>query len=94
MSGTSADGVDAALVEWPDEASARPFRLLALGKVSELIEGGPAQGAPISLEASLRDAYAECLWSGRDMLPVTNEAGDVVGRIRRDDIALRAEHPQ
>ncbi|WP_417310242.1 ABC transporter ATP-binding protein [Devosia sp.] len=74
--------------------SERPFRLLALGKVSELIEGGTAQGAPISLEASLRDAYAECLWSGRDMLPVTNEAGDVVGRIRRDDIAQRAEHPQ
>lgn len=29
MSGTSADGVDAALVEWPDGAAARPFRLLA-----------------------------------------------------------------
>jgi anhydro-N-acetylmuramic acid kinase len=29
MSGTSADGVDAALVEWPDDARARPFRLLA-----------------------------------------------------------------
>lgn len=29
MSGTSADGVDAALVEWPDDAAARPFRLIA-----------------------------------------------------------------
>lgn len=29
MSGTSADGVDAALVEWPDEGPPRPFRLLA-----------------------------------------------------------------
>lgn len=29
MSGTSADGVDAALVEWPDTPAARPFRLLA-----------------------------------------------------------------
>jgi anhydro-N-acetylmuramic acid kinase len=29
MSGTSADGVDAALVEWPRGAEARPFRLLA-----------------------------------------------------------------
>ena len=28
MSGTSADGVDAALVEWPDDAAACPFRLL------------------------------------------------------------------
>lgn len=29
MSGTSADAIDAALVEWPDGAEARPFRLLA-----------------------------------------------------------------
>lgn len=29
MSGTSADGVDAALVEWPDDAAFRPFELLA-----------------------------------------------------------------
>jgi len=29
MSGTSADGVDAALVEWPDGPSALPFRLVA-----------------------------------------------------------------
>ena len=29
MSGTSADAIDAALVEWPDTAAARPFRLLA-----------------------------------------------------------------
>ena len=29
MSGTSADGVDAALVEWPDEPEAQPFELLA-----------------------------------------------------------------
>ena len=29
MSGTSADGIDAALVEWPDGSGAKPFRLLA-----------------------------------------------------------------
>jgi anhydro-N-acetylmuramic acid kinase len=29
MSGTSADAIDAALVEWPDGAEARPFRLVA-----------------------------------------------------------------
>jgi anhydro-N-acetylmuramic acid kinase len=29
MSGTSADGVDAALVEWPDGPEARPFELVA-----------------------------------------------------------------
>ena len=29
MSGTSADGVDAALVEWPDGPEATPFRLVS-----------------------------------------------------------------
>ena len=29
MSGTSADGIDAALVEWPDDGAARPFELVA-----------------------------------------------------------------
>src|SRR5262245_49513674 len=29
MSGTSADGIDAALVEWPDGPAARPLRLVA-----------------------------------------------------------------
>ena len=29
MSGTSADAVDAAVVEWPDSDDAHPFRLLA-----------------------------------------------------------------
>ncbi len=29
MSGTSADAIDVALVDWPDDASARPFELLA-----------------------------------------------------------------
>jgi anhydro-N-acetylmuramic acid kinase len=32
MSGTSADGVDAALVEWPEGPEARPFRLVAFAQ--------------------------------------------------------------
>jgi anhydro-N-acetylmuramic acid kinase len=32
MSGTSADGVDAALVEWPDGPETQPFRLLAFAE--------------------------------------------------------------
>ncbi len=72
----------------------RPFRLLSLGKVRDLVEAGPAQGEPISAGASLRDAYAECLWSGREMLPVVDESGASIGRIRRDDIAHKAERPQ
>ena len=72
----------------------RPFRLLSLGKVGDLVETGPAQGEPISATASLRDAYAELLWTGRETMPVIDEAGTVIGRIRRDDIAHRAEQPQ
>jgi len=72
----------------------RPFRLLSLGKVRDLVEPGPAQGEPISADASLRDAYAECLWTGREMLPVVDADGVSIGRIRRDDIAHKAERPQ
>lgn len=54
----------------------RPFRLLALGHVAELTEPGNAPGPPIASSASLRDALAECLWSGRDLLPV--EGGGVI----------------
>jgi osmoprotectant transport system ATP-binding protein len=72
----------------------RPFRLLSLGKVRDLVEPGPAQGEPIPADASLRDAYAECLWTGREVLPVIDADGTSIGRIRRDDIAHRAERPQ
>ena len=72
----------------------RPFRLLSLTRVRDLVEPGPAQGEPISANATLRDAYAELLWSGRELLPVVDESGTLLGRIRRDDIAHRAEQPQ
>lgn len=48
----------------------RPFRLLSLARVADVAEPGEAPGAAISPEASLRDALAECLWSGRAALPV------------------------
>ncbi|RMC33279.1 MULTISPECIES: ABC transporter ATP-binding protein [Paracoccus] len=54
----------------------RPFRLLSLTPVAEIIAEGQAEGAEIPREASLRDALAECLWSGRDRLPV--EGGGIV----------------
>ena len=72
----------------------RPFRLLSLTRVRDLVEPGPAQGEPISADATLRDAYAELLWSGRELLPVVDETGANLGRIRRDDIAHKAERPQ
>ena len=61
----------------------RPFRLLALTRVAEIREPGEASGPGISPEASLRDALAECLWLGREALPV---AGGGIVTLR----ALRA----
>lgn len=54
----------------------RPFRLLALIPVAEVATDGHADGPPIAPTASLRDALAQCLWSGRDTLPV--EGGGIV----------------
>lgn len=64
----------------------RPFRLLSLSPVADLVQPGEAPGPAISPQASLRDALAECLWSGRDLLPV--EGGGVVTLAR---LRTRAE---
>jgi len=70
----------------------RPFRMLSLAKVHSLVEPGEAVGEPIAANASLREAYAECLWSGREALPVI-EDGKLVGRISRAELARRAVRP-
>ena len=54
----------------------RALRLLSLIPVGDVAVPGDAEGAPISPDASLRDALAECLWSGRAALPV--EGGGMV----------------
>jgi osmoprotectant transport system ATP-binding protein len=71
----------------------RPFRLLSLTPIREAIELGEASGAPISVEASLRDALAELLWSGRSALPVEDN-GRRVGRITLTALNRRAARPQ
>jgi len=70
----------------------RPFRLLALGRVRDVIEPGPADGAPISAELSLRDAFAECLWSGRTLLPVQDN-GQIIGRVSLEQMRQLAQRP-
>lgn len=70
----------------------RPFRLLSLICVGDLVEPGDAPGAAISAETSARDAYAECLWSGRGALPVTRD-GLGIGRVTLDALASRAARP-
>ncbi|HVW92157.1 MAG TPA: ABC transporter ATP-binding protein [Devosia sp.] len=71
----------------------RPFRLLSLTTVGEICRPGAASGAPIPMSMSLRDAYAECLWSRRSILPVANESGKVVGVVSRYDLEQRAGRP-
>ncbi len=54
----------------------RPFRLLSLTRVADVAEPGSCEGVAVSPDATLRDALAECLWHGRDRLPV--QGGGVV----------------
>ncbi|WP_127144160.1 ABC transporter ATP-binding protein [Pelagibacterium montanilacus] len=70
----------------------RPFRLLSLETVASLLEEGEATGTPIPAGASLREAYAECLWSGREALPVIQD-GRLIGRISRARLARSAARP-
>lgn len=71
----------------------KAFRLLSLTAVGAVVEPGSAEGAPIAADASLRDAYAEMLWSGREALPVFFE-GKPVGRITRAALDRQAVRPQ
>jgi osmoprotectant transport system ATP-binding protein len=71
----------------------RPFRLLSLAPVRDAVEPGEAGGAPIAAEKTLRDAYAEMLWSGRQVLPV-EENGQQIGRVTLAELSRRAARPQ
>ncbi len=73
--------------------SERPFRLLSLAKVADHIEAGDVSGEPIEATASLRDAYAELLWSGRPALPVRRD-GQIVGQVTLGALSKLAARPQ
>jgi anhydro-N-acetylmuramic acid kinase len=70
MSGTSADAVDAALVEWPESGEARPFQLLGFretplgaelqGRIHELAAGRSAAGSALRELAALDVELGEC----------------------------------
>jgi osmoprotectant transport system ATP-binding protein len=70
----------------------RPFKLLSLQQVKNIVEPGEALGAPIAASASLRDAYAECLWSRREALPVV-ENGKLIGRVTLAQLSAHAANP-
>lgn len=73
--------------------SERPFRLLSLARIADHIEAGEAAGEPMDAGASLRDAYAELLWSGRLALPVRRD-GQIVGQVSLAQLAKLAARPQ
>ncbi|MBE0579650.1 ABC transporter ATP-binding protein [Devosia sp.] len=73
--------------------SERPFRLLSLARVADHIEPGVVDGEAINDTASLRDAYAELLWSGRPALPVRHE-GQIVGQVTLAQLSRLAARPQ
>ena len=103
MSGTSADAIDAALVEWPDSGDARPFELIAFrefrhpqalqSEIHRLAAGDLASGEMleelIRLDRVLADAFADAV------LALLDEAGVAPNRV--DGIASHgqtvAHHP-
>lgn len=74
-------------------AQERPFRLLSLSSIRDLVQDGPADGPPIEAHANGRDAYAELLWSGRQAAPVIDE-GAVIGHITLHALERRAARPE
>lgn len=61
----------------------RPFHLLSLSRVADLATPGTADGPPVAPDASLRDALALCLWSGRGALPVRGGGVVTLDALRR-----------
>ncbi len=60
----------------------RALRLLSLTRVADIAVPGAAPGAAIAPDATLRDALTECLWSGRDALPVQGGGVVTLGALR------------
>ncbi len=71
----------------------RPLRLLSLFPLSELVEQGHAEGDALDADTSLRDALSNCLWTGRNAVPVVKD-GVALGRVTMDAIRARAEGPR
>ncbi len=68
----------------------RALKLLSVLPVADIVEPGSAEGEALSENTSQRDALSAMLWAGRDALPVISQAGQPVGRVRRDSLLQRA----
>jgi anhydro-N-acetylmuramic acid kinase len=92
MSGTSADGVDAALVEWPDAPQARPFRLIAFAqqdlpdalqkRIHRLAAGRVAAGETLAelagLDVELGERFAAAAVSLAEQAGIALERVDAI----------------
>jgi len=70
-----------AFVEQLVGTAERPFRLLSLTDVQAALEPGAAEGEPIRITDSLRDALSRLIWAGREALPVADASGALIGRV-------------
>lgn len=71
----------------------RPFRLLSLTPVRDVVEPGEALGQPLNATTNLRDALSHLMWCGRDMLPVADENGVHIGRVTVAGILAHGRQP-
>jgi anhydro-N-acetylmuramic acid kinase len=105
MSGTSADGIDAALVDWPDGPEARPFELIAYrecphpealqAEIHRLAAGELASeqilAEQIRLDRVLADAFADAALSLLEKAGVDRDSIDGVAS-HGQTIAHHPEH--
>lgn len=66
------------------------LKLLSVLPIADVIEPGTAEGSPLAIHATQRDALSAMLWTGLDALPVTDEEGRLLGRVRRDVLLQHA----
>jgi osmoprotectant transport system ATP-binding protein len=50
-------------------------------RVQAALEPGGAEGEPILVTDSLRDALSRLIWAGQEALPVVDASGAPVGRV-------------
>jgi osmoprotectant transport system ATP-binding protein len=74
-------------------AGDRPFRLLSLIAVAELLEPGTAEGAALDVRSSAREALSDLLWTGREAAPLRDADGHVLGRVTRARLIAAARLP-
>jgi osmoprotectant transport system ATP-binding protein len=72
----------------------RPFRLLSLAVVADIVEPGTADGPVIADTATQYDALATLAWSGRSAAPVTARDGAVLGIVTVPGLLRHAARPK